>query len=105
MAALLAIDDLHVSFETNRGRTAILHGISLELEPGQTIGVVGESGSGKTVLVRAVLGLLDAPFAIGAGRIEYGGANLLEYGEGELERIRGRDIALTTPEPRKHLNP
>ena len=105
MPALLAIDDLHVSFATDRGRTAILHGISLELEPGQTIGVVGESGSGKTVLVRAVLGLLDAPFAIDGGRIEYEGANLLEYGEGELERIRGRNIALTTPDPRKHLNP
>ena len=105
MPALLAIDDLHVSFETDRGRTGILHGISLDLEPGQTIGVVGESGSGKTVLVRAVLGLLDAPFAIDGGRIEYQGADLLSYGERELERIRGREIALTTPEPRKHLNP
>ena len=105
MSALLAIDDLHVSFATASGRTEILHGISLDLEPGQTIGVVGESGSGKTVLVRAVLGLLDAPFAIDGGRIEFEGANLLEHGEPELERIRGRDIALTTPEPRKHLNP
>ena len=65
--ALLAIEDLHVSFGTDRGRTGILHGVSLDLEPGQTIGVVGESGSGKTVLVRAVLGLLDAPFAIDGG--------------------------------------
>ena len=105
MSSLLAIEDLHVSFATDRGRTEILHGISLDLEPGQTIGVVGESGSGKTVLVRAVLGLLDAPFAIDGGRIEYEGANLLEHGEAELERIRGRAIALTTPEPRKHLNP
>ena len=105
MPALLAIDDLRVSFGTDRGRTGILHGVSLDLEPGQTIGVVGESGSGKTVLVRAVLGLLDAPFAIDGGRIEYRGANLLSYGERELERIRGREIALTTPEPRKHLNP
>ena len=106
MPGLLAIDDLRVSFGTDRGgRTGVLHGVSLDLEPGQTIGVVGESGSGKTVLVRAVLGLLDPPFAIDGGRIEYEGANLLEYGEAELERIRGRDIALTTPEPRKHLNP
>ena len=106
MPALLAIDDLRVSFGTDRGgRTGVLHGVSLDLEPGQTIGVVGESGSGKTVLVRAVLGLLDPPFAVDGGRIEYEGANLLEYGEAELERIRGRDIALTTPEPRKHLNP
>ena len=105
MESLLAIDDLHVSFETDRGRSEILHGISLELEPGQTIGVVGESGSGKTVLVRSILGLLDAPFAVDAGAVDYEGANLLELPEGELERIRGRDIALTTPEPRKHLNP
>ena len=88
MPALLAIDDLHVSFAADRDRTEILHGVSLDLEPGQTIGVVGESGSGKTVLVRAVLGLLDAPFAIDGGRIEYRGENLLSYGERELERIR-----------------
>ena len=105
MVALLVIDDLHVSFETDRGRSEILHGISLNLEPGQTIGVVGESGSGKTVLVRAILGLLDAPFAVDRGRVEYEGVNLLDLGEADLERIRGRYIALTTPDPRKHLNP
>ena len=105
MASLLAIHDLRVSFATDEGRSGILHGISLALEPGQTIGVVGESGSGKTVLVRAALGLLDPPFAVDSGRVEYRGRDLLALGERELERIRGRDIALTTPEPRKHLNP
>ena len=104
-SSLLSLDDLRVSFATDQGRSNILHGISLALEPGQTIGVVGESGSGKTVLVRAVLGLLDPPFAVDGGRVEYRGRDLLTLGERELEGIRGREIALTTPEPRKHLNP
>ncbi len=105
MAALLEIEDLSVSFQADRGGLAILKGVSLAIKAGETIGLVGESGSGKTVLVRAILGLLEAPFAIDSGSIRFEGQELVGLDERALEQIRGRGIALTTPEPRKHLNP
>ena len=105
MAALLEVEDLRVSFQDDRGGLAILNGVSLAVEAGETIGLVGESGSGKTVLVRAILGLLERPFSIDSGAIRFQGENLLGLGERELEQIRGREIAMTTPEPRRHLNP
>ncbi len=105
MAALLEVEDVRVSYRADRGSLAILNGISLTIAPGETIGVVGESGSGKTVLVRAILGLLEAPFSVDSGAIRFQGENLLGLRERDLEKIRGREIAMTTPEPRKHLNP
>ncbi len=105
MAALLEVEDLRVSYQGDRANLAILNGVSLAVEAGETIGLVGESGSGKTVRVRAILGLLEAPFSIDSGSIRFEGKELLGLSERELGKIRGREIALTTPEPRKHLNP
>lgn len=105
MAALLEVEDLQVSYRADRGDLAILNGVSLRVSPGETIGVVGESGSGKTVLVRAILGLLEAPFSADSGTIQFQGKNLLGMRERDLAKIRGREISMTTPEPRKHLNP
>lgn len=105
MASLLEISDLSVSLETRAGSRGILTNNSLSIAPGDTVGVVGESGSGKTVLVRAILGLLEPQLRILGGRVMFQGRDLLEADEQQLQRIRGKDIALTTPEPRKHLNP
>ncbi|MGI9332420.1 MAG: ATP-binding cassette domain-containing protein, partial [Gammaproteobacteria bacterium] len=105
MTSLLEVSDLSVSFESRAGRRRILNANSLSVAPGDTVGVVGESGSGKTVLVRSILGLLEPQLRIDSGRIVFRGRNLVDLEEPELQQIRGKDIALTTPEPRKHLNP
>ena len=105
MAPLLDVQGLKVSFHGESGVVPVLNRLDVSLRAGETLGIVGESGSGKTVLVRAILGLLRAPWRVDAGRVLYEGDNLLEKSEDELREIRGRRIALTTPEPRKHLNP
>jgi len=61
------------SFGTAQHRVRALHGVSLELWPGETLGLVGESGSGKTTLARLLTGLL-APDP--GGLIELGGRAL-----------------------------
>lgn len=38
-------------------KTAILHGVSLRIEPGQTVGLIGRNGAGKTTVMRAIMGL------------------------------------------------
>ena len=105
MAPLLEVRDLHVAHQGEAGRVPVLNGVDVSLEAGETLGIVGESGSGKTILVRAMLGLLRPPWRIEAGRVLFDGQDLLTRSEDELRAIRGRVIALTTPEPRKHLNP
>ena len=105
MAPLLEVSDLRVAYHGEAGLVPVLNGIDLALEAGETLGIVGESGSGKTVLVKATLGLLRPPWLIASGRVLFEGEDLLRKSEDELRTLRGRVIALTTPEPRKHLNP
>ena len=52
----LAIKDLKLSFKSWNGVVDVLHGISLDIKPGERIALVGESGSGKSVTARLVLG-------------------------------------------------
>ncbi|MFH5879314.1 ATP-binding cassette domain-containing protein [Arthrobacter sp. NA-172] len=72
---LLDVTDLRVAF-TGRGfrpkAIEVLHGVSLSIGEGETLGVVGESGSGKTTIGRAVLGLVKPS----GGRITFRGADI-----------------------------
>src|SRR5690606_27121871 len=73
---LLRVRDLRVSYPTPRGLTQVVHGVDLDLAPGERVALVGESGSGKSVTARAVLRL--DPDASLSGRIELNGVNLLD---------------------------
>jgi oligopeptide/dipeptide ABC transporter ATP-binding protein len=103
--ALLEVRNLCVQYLRDAGPVRVLDSVSLVIRPGESVGMVGESGAGKTVLVRAILGLLQPPWHIAGGRILFQGEDLLQKSEAALRQIRGKEIALTTPEPRKHLNP
>jgi peptide/nickel transport system ATP-binding protein len=103
--ALLEVRDLHVEYLRDGDPVRVLNGTDLTIYRGESVGVVGESGVGKTVLVRVILGLLPPPWRVTRGSVLYQGDDLLKRGEKELRAIRGREIALTTHEPRKHLNP
>jgi oligopeptide/dipeptide ABC transporter ATP-binding protein len=105
MDPLLEVHDLRVEYARASRVIRVLDGVNLVIHPGESLGVVGESGVGKTVLVRAILGLLDPPWRIVSGSVRYRGENLLAQPESALRHLRGREIALTTHEPRKHLNP
>jgi oligopeptide/dipeptide ABC transporter ATP-binding protein len=105
VAALLDVRGLQVDFEADTGPVRVLNGMDLTVEAGQSVGVVGESGSGKTVLLRAILGLLQDQWRVGAGAVTFDGQDLRAKTETQMNAIRGAEIALTTPEPRKHLNP
>ncbi|MGP0050561.1 MAG: peptidase domain-containing ABC transporter [Solirubrobacteraceae bacterium] len=70
---------------------AILQDISLDVEPGTTVGLVGRSGSGKSTLVKCVAGLLVPTI----GAIEYDGVDLTELRFTELRRRIG--FVLQTP--------
>ena len=53
MAPILKLEGVHVSY----GPVHVLHGISLQVEPGELVAIIGSNGAGKTTLFRAIAGL------------------------------------------------
>ena len=101
---LLRIDHLHIAFETPDGVVEAVTDLSFDLKPGEVLGIAGESGSGKSQTCMAVLGLL-ANNARVEGRIEFEGKNLLDLTHRELNRLRGKNIAMVFQDPMTSLNP
>ncbi len=104
---ILEIDDLYVKFPVaggifaGRAKTvSALSGISLQIMPGETVGIVGESGSGKSTLARAVLGL--AP--ISSGHVSFQGIDLTQQRNAGLAALR-RNAAMVFQDPFNALNP
>ncbi len=102
---LLAVDNLSVSFETHHGLLPAVEEVSFVLYPGDILGVVGESGSGKTVTVSALVGLLPNNARVTSGEVLYGGRDLLELSDPDLEDLRGKEIAMVFQDPMTSLNP
>ncbi len=103
---LLEIDNLKVEFHTEDGIVHAVDGISMAIEPGETLGIVGESGSGKSVSSLAVLGLVpQPPGKIVSGAAIFGGRDLLRLRQKELSKIRGNRIAMIFQDPMTSLNP
>lgn len=104
--ALLEIKDLHTVFDTDRGIVKAVDGVSMSIEPGETLGVVGESGCGKSVTALSVLRLLQKPTGrIASGEILMDGKDLVKVSEAEMRSIRGNRISMIFQEPMTSLNP
>jgi peptide/nickel transport system ATP-binding protein len=103
--ALLEIDDLHVSFRTRDGVVRAVAGASFSVDRGRTLGVVGESGSGKTVSALTVLGMTRAENTEVSGSVLFDGVDLLSLPPHDMERIRGRRIAMIFQDPLSSLHP
>ena len=104
--AILEIDDLRTHFFTQAGVIRAVDGVSFAVRAGETLGVVGESGCGKSVTALSVLRLVASPPGrIVGGTIRFGGTNLLDLSESEMEDIRGNEISMIFQEPMTSLNP
>jgi ABC-type dipeptide/oligopeptide/nickel transport system ATPase component len=78
---------------------------SFALEAGERLGIVGESGSGKSVTAMTVMGLLDSAGRIASGSVRLKGRELIGLSETELNRIRGRGMAMIFQDAATALNP
>jgi oligopeptide transport system ATP-binding protein len=103
---LLDVRNLTVRFHTLEGIVHAVNGISYTLNHSEMLGIVGESGCGKSVSVLSVMGLIpQPPGRIAAGEVLFHGQDLLKLSEEELQRIRGKDIAMVFQDPMTSLNP
>jgi peptide/nickel transport system ATP-binding protein len=102
---LLDIRDLRVSFRSRQSTVTAVDGLSLTVAPGEVLGIVGESGSGKSVSMLTVLGLIRDPNATITGEIIFGGQNLLTLPDKQLQKVRGRQIAMIFQDPMTALTP
>jgi len=103
---LLDVRDLTTRFHTLDGTVHAVNGISYMLEDGETLGIVGESGCGKSVSVLSVMGLIpDPPGKIANGQVLFRGQDLLKLDDSQMQRIRGKDIAMVFQDPMTSLNP
>lgn len=101
----LSIENLCVDFATRAGPISILKNVSLNVGPGEIVGLVGESGSGKSVTGLSVMRLLDQQGKITGGRILFQEENLLEASERRIRDLRGARIAMIFQDPLMTLNP
>jgi len=82
------------------GEVRAVDGVSLDIQPGETLGVVGESGSGKSTLGRLLLRLIEPT----SGTIYFDGGNLTSASAGALRRMR-RDMQIIFQDPFGSLDP
>jgi peptide/nickel transport system ATP-binding protein len=108
---LLSVKDLHVGFGRDPQANEVVHGVSFDLLPGQTLAIVGESGSGKSVTALSINRLVD----FGGGKV-IGGSITLQRQDGTvvdvaaadeatMRSLRGRDVGMIFQEPMTSLNP
>ena len=103
---LLRIEALETQFHVGPRIYRAVNEVSLELNPGECLGLIGESGSGKSVTALSVMGLVASPPGVitgGAVRLE--GQDLIGAPYEVLRSLRGRKVAYIFQDPLSTLHP
>lgn len=100
MGPLLQVKELVKEFHEGGAVIRAVNDVSLEIYPGETVGLVGESGCGKTTTARCILRLTEPT----AGHIYFDGADLTQFSSGEM-RAQRRHLQMVFQDPNTSLNP
>ncbi|MGD9020169.1 MAG: ATP-binding cassette domain-containing protein [Lysobacterales bacterium] len=101
---LLDVKGLDVGFDTPEGEVHAVNSLNFSIHAGDALAIVGESGSGKTQAVMAIMGLL-AENGHAGGQALFKGSDLMRMSAAELNKRRGREIAMIFQDPMTSLNP
>ena len=105
MAPLLDISDLRTEIRVRHGVVHAVDGVSVQVEPGETVGIVGESGCGKTMTALSIMKLLPNGGSIVGGSISLNGRDLTALSDDDMRRVRGNEIGMIFQDPSTSLNP
>ncbi|MEV2272124.1 ABC transporter ATP-binding protein [Nonomuraea africana] len=101
---LLSLEDVSVTYTIASGEVPAVRGVSLELAPGEALGIAGESGSGKSTLAMALLRLLPRDARV-EGRILLDGEDVLAMKWGRLRAVRWAEASIVFQGAQHGLNP
>lgn len=103
---VLDLKNLVVRYETEDGIVKAVNGLNLQIERGKAIGLVGETGAGKTTTALSLLRLIPKPPGVEkCDFMELDGIDMMNLSVKELEKVRGKDIAMIFQDPMTALNP
>ena len=102
---LLELRGIKTYFHTDDGVIKAVDGVDIDIKKNEILGLVGESGCGKSVTSLTTMQLVGPPGKIMEGEIIFQGRDLRKLSEGELNGIRGNDMAMIFQEPGTALNP
>ena len=103
--SLLGIKGMRVEFPSRRGHVTAVHDLTLEVAPGEILGVVGESGAGKSTIGNAVIGLLEPPGKMTAGELTLQGERIDTLDAVQKRAVRGARIGMIFQDPLTSLDP
>ncbi|PNY79498.1 dipeptide/oligopeptide/nickel ABC transporter ATP-binding protein [Deinococcus koreensis] len=102
---VLSIRDFEVGYVTPRGTVKAVRDVSLDVQPGEFVGIAGESGCGKSTLALAAARLLDPPGRVLGGTVQLAGHDLLSLSPEALRQVRWRDYSVVFQASMNVLNP
>jgi peptide/nickel transport system ATP-binding protein len=105
VVSLLEIDNLRTHIHMRRSTVEAVDGVSLTVQPGETVGLVGESGCGKSLTGLSIMRLLPPGGRIAGGSIKLSGRELTALPAAEMRQVRGGEVAMVFQDPMTSLDP
>lgn len=96
----LSLKNIRTEYQTPQGTVAAVDNVSLDILPGETLGLVGESGCGKSTLSKTILRLLPPS----QGQVIFDGQDITKLKESHLKSLRRR-VQMVFQDPYASLNP
>ena len=101
MSSILTVKNLSLVV----GNETLLDSVSFDIQHGEIFALVGESGSGKSLTSLAIMRLLPEVIVVRSGEIYLKESALFHLPESQMQKVRGKSIAMIFQEPMSALNP
>ena len=101
MSPILRVENLSLTIDKKK----LLNAVNFNIQKGEIFALVGESGSGKSLTSLAIMRLLPEVISVSTGDIKLQDKSLFSLPEYEMQKIRGKSIAMIFQEPMSALNP